>query len=292
METAGFLSKNPAVPSFSAVAFLLLLTARRVLAPRERVTPRRIARVETTLEPALALRARAVRERFRVHAAPRLAEDAIVAHGRGSLKSLLHVARIELAALLRTVAPHAGVAVGLQLQTHGILVGVRRVTLLRAPYFGLRAEQLLHVMPQLMRDHIALCEVARRTELVAQLVEEAEIEIDLLVHGTIEGTHRRLAGAAAGGRVVAEEYQLGVRVLRAVLRKDLRPRLLHVVQHTRHDQHFRLLGGRVGGAQRAVGGCHGARGRGARVVEHVRAEEQVENERHHTSASAQARASE
>ena len=55
------------------------------------------------------------------------------------------------------------------------------------------AEQLLHVMADLMGDDIGLGEVAGRAEAVLQLLVEVEVDIDLLVVRAVERAHLRHA---------------------------------------------------------------------------------------------------
>ena len=53
--------------------------------------------------------------------------------------------------------------------------------------------QRLHVMPELVREHVGLGEVAGRAESAAELVEEPEVEIDVLVARTVERPARATA---------------------------------------------------------------------------------------------------
>ena len=43
------------------------------------------------------------------------------------------------------------------------------------------AKDLLHVMADLVRDDIGLGEIARRAEALLELVEEAEVDVEVLV---------------------------------------------------------------------------------------------------------------
>ena len=112
-------------------------------------------------------------------AAPAL--EAVVADGRGGPQALLEVARLEHAPLAGgVVAPHAGEAVGLQLQAHRQLVGLASVPpAAAAPHLVVDAEQVLHVVADLVRDDVGLGEVAGRAEAPFQLVVEAEVDVDL-----------------------------------------------------------------------------------------------------------------
>src|SRR5215203_5679260 len=117
-------------------------------ASAEGIARPRVASLEALSEPAHALLRRAVREGIAVHAATALREDTIVAHRRSRVEAFLEVALVELVALLRRAPPDSGVAVGLQLEAHRVLIGRRRISLLCAPHLLIGAEQVLHVMPE------------------------------------------------------------------------------------------------------------------------------------------------
>ena len=93
------------------------------------------------------------------------------------------------------MSPHAGVAVGLQLETHRQRVRAARIRTLHLPHLPFGAGQRLHVVADLVREDVGLREVARRAEAALQLVEEPEIEIDLAIARTVERPGR---GARAG----------------------------------------------------------------------------------------------
>ena len=101
--------------------------------------------------------------------------------------------------------PHAGEAIGLQLHPHLQLIGLAlaaRILLQRLHAVG-NTQQRLHVMADLMRNHIGLREVAGRAEAPLQVVVERKIDVHFLVGRTIERPHRRLAGAARRARGAA-----------------------------------------------------------------------------------------
>ncbi len=91
--------------------------------------------------------------------------------------------------LLGMVRPDAGIAIGLQFNAHLKPVGgdLAACGLLRGLLLRQGAEQILHVMADLVRDHISLREfagVARATmEARLDLFEERGVEIDALVVG-------------------------------------------------------------------------------------------------------------
>ena len=79
-----------------------------------------------------------------------------------------------------------------------------------------------------MGDHVGLGEIAGRAEPLLQLVEEAEVEIDLLVERTVERPGRGAGEPAAGLHLVAEEHHLRALVGPAGALELLRPEVLRV----------------------------------------------------------------
>src|SRR5262249_52162333 len=76
---------------------------------------------------------------------------------------------------------------------------------LRLPRLGQNTEQVLHVMSDLVRDHVGLRKLACLAADVAtvetrrDLIEERGVEIDLAVSGTVERSHGALRFSAASG---------------------------------------------------------------------------------------------
>src|SRR3954467_10432189 len=133
----------------------------------ERITRLRVARIEAALEPRDALLRGSMRELLRHDAAGAELLQAIVADRGGGAQRFLHVARIEFnpagrgsSRLRRLVAPHAGIAVGLQLEAHRHRVRAARIRTLRLAHLSFRAHQRLHVVADLVREHVGLREVA------------------------------------------------------------------------------------------------------------------------------------
>src|SRR5438045_1115895 len=82
-------------------------------------------------------------------------------------------------------------------------------------------------MADLVRDHVGLREVAAGVKALAQLVVEAEVDVDLLVVRAIERTDRFARGSAARARRAAEQHHP-----RVVIAADLRaPGLLDVFEN-------------------------------------------------------------
>ncbi len=148
-----------------------------------------------------------MRPRLRVDLALGPLLDPVVAHGRGGVQACPDVLIGELddeSGPHRVVCPHTGVAVGLQLQPHR--AALRPLPVAADPLHG--AEQVLDVMAVLVADDVRLCErPALRAELRTQLLEEAEVEVDLLVTRAVERPDRGAGGTAAGLRTAAEQLR-------------------------------------------------------------------------------------
>src|SRR3954471_24604494 len=93
----------------------------------------------------------------------------------------------------RLVSPDPRIAVRLQFERDRCAVRARAPS----AYAVTRAEEVLHVMAELVSDHVRLGEVARRAEAPRQLVEEAQIEVDLVIGRAVERAGRALGAAAA-----------------------------------------------------------------------------------------------
>src|SRR5438093_6096985 len=85
-------------------------------------------------------------------------------------------------------------------------------------------------MPVLVRDDVGLRErTALRPEARLQLLKEADVEIDLLVIRTVEGSGRGARRAAGSFRVPAEDHRSRRRIRRPAPRELVAPVLLHAV---------------------------------------------------------------
>ena len=121
---------------------------------------------------------------------------------------------LDEAGLDRVRGPHARVAVGLQLEAHR----AGALALAVAADALVRAQQVLDVVAVLVGDHVGLGErAALRAEARAQLVVEAQVDVDRLVGRAVERADGRGRAAAAGRRLAAEEARrrLAVAVERA-----------------------------------------------------------------------------
>src|SRR5262249_38745404 len=105
------------------------------------------------------------------------------------------------------MGPHAGEAISLQFHPHLDAVGVRLIpsflhALLHGVRLGQDTEQVLHVMADLMSDHVGLRELARLAAGVASIkasfhfLEERGVQINHAVIWTVEWPHGGLSSAA------------------------------------------------------------------------------------------------
>ena len=113
----------------------------------------------------------------------RLALQAVVADGLGRGERLVEVARLELALGEHGRRPDARVAVGLKLEPDRELVGAVGIVALRLRDLVVGPLEVLDVVAELVGDHVRPGEVARRVELAAHVLVEAEVEIDARVGG-------------------------------------------------------------------------------------------------------------
>ena len=141
-------------------------------------------------------------------------QTVIADRGRG-LHGRLDVAGLDQSPLLlRVVRPHAGEAVGLQFDPHLELVGLGLVqAALHLLHLRQDAEQVLHVVSDLVRDHVGLGELAAlaadlaAAETSLEVLEERGVEIDLPIVRTIERSHRGLREPARRARGAGEHDQ-------------------------------------------------------------------------------------
>ena len=162
----------------------------------------------------------------------RLTLQRVVAdHGRGA-DGLLDIPLFEVTACEHPVRPHAGEAVGLQLEAHRQLVGLIRVALLLLVHLVADADEVLHVMSHLVGDDVGLSEVTWCAEAGRQLAEEVEVEPSRHVDRAVEGAHPRVGEPAPGLGLAGVEHEVGGLILVAEL---LLPGRLHVVEDIGHE---------------------------------------------------------
>src|SRR5262245_58381702 len=96
-------------------------------------------------------------------------------------------------------------------------------------------------MSDLVREDVGLRELPRRAEALLELIVEAEVDVHLLVHWTVEGSGRGPPEATPRLGRIAEEDELRVVVAGA---ECLLPRVLGVVEDEGHELDPLLLLGR------------------------------------------------
>ena len=90
------------------------------------------------------------------------------------------------------------------------------------------AEQVLHVVADLVGEHVGLREVAGGAEAARELAEEVEVDVDLAVGRAVEGPHRRRGATASGLHRAAEQVHLRQLIAAAGLGELCRPHVLNV----------------------------------------------------------------
>jgi hypothetical protein len=115
----------------------------------------------------------------------------------------LNVAWLDrLPSLIGIIGPDSGETVGLQFDPHLNTICFRLAACLLLCPLRLRqnAEQVLHVMTDLVGDHVSFGEFAglagAATEALLNVTEERGIEINASIVRAVERSHRRLREAA------------------------------------------------------------------------------------------------
>ena len=205
-------------------------------------------------------------ERFGHRPLPRRAHQRVVANGVRGAHRFFHVALFH-DWLARAVSgarrPDAGVAIGLKLHAdlQRIAFGLRGA-LLRAADLIRNAADRLDMMADLVRDHIGLCRVACGAEFLFEFAEEAGVEIDALVGGTIEGAHRRACGAATR---IARRLFIEIERRLAIAGDQTLPHRMRRSEHIAREAFARGVAGDIGAAT----AVHGRIGGAAAAAEHI-----------------------
>src|SRR5215831_5321009 len=148
------------------------------------------------------------------------------------------------------MGPHAREAVGLQLDPHLQLIAVDLVhALLQLLYLGQDTEQVLHVMPDLVGNHVGFRELARLAAGIAgakpplQVLKEGRIEINLAIVRTVEWPHSGLCEAAARSCYAGKHNESRRLIGLAGLRKDLLPLRFGAAEHGGYELRHLVRGG-------------------------------------------------
>src|SRR5262245_39312494 len=221
--------------------------------------------LEPAPEPAQALFRCPVCERIGCDHVARLALEPVVADGGGRVQGFFEIPRLEdLLARLSVMRPDAGEEIGLQLEPHGQTIelfpghpATHGLDLVADP------QQVLDVMPDLVGDDVGLGEVSRSPKATAEFVEEIQVEVDLAIARTVEGSDRGARLPAGRFDPPREQDELGLAILLALLAEQLVPDILGVLEHHRDEVlELLLLGARdrgfLTGRQRHLrAGTHG-----------------------------------
>ena len=154
-------------------------------------------------------------EGIRHDAAACLFLQAVIADGFGRIQRFFQITGLKpLQLFLRIERPGAGQAVGLQFLTHQQAIRsldpLAALACLVDP--GSQAGNGLHMMTDLMGDHVGLGEVTGRCEALFQFAKEIEVEVDLLVSRTIEGAAGRAGHAAGRAHAAFEQHEPGLHI--------------------------------------------------------------------------------
>src|ERR1019366_3993308 len=171
----------------------------------------------------------------------RHALQAVVPHGRRRIQAFLHFSGIQQFSLIGRVSPDTRETVCLQFKVNREVVRSSRIPFLRRMYSLFDSDQFLDVVADLMREHIGFRKLSRSSEPLFQFIVEAQIDVHLLITGTVERPTGGLRHTASGIDTVAEQHQLGVPVLDALGAEGLGPSLLRIVEHEGDELHQRLL---------------------------------------------------
>ena len=124
----------------------------------------------------------------------------VVADGVRRVQCFLKIPFLEpVMTLLGVVGPDPGKAIRLQLLANqqAVVTLHTRAALTGSLHLLRYAQQRLHMVADLMGDHVGLSEVARDRKARGHLIEELQVEIHLLVARTVEGADCRI-GEATG----------------------------------------------------------------------------------------------
>src|SRR5262249_27747239 len=111
-----------------------------------------------------------------------------------------NVAFVQQPSLLRRVRPDSRETIRLELKVHGSRIRTARIR----THTPLDAQNILHVMPDLMRQHIGLSKLAWSSKPLLQLIVKTKIDVNLLVFRTIKRACRGLRRPTTRPRVIAK----------------------------------------------------------------------------------------
>lgn len=114
---------------------------------------------------------------FRLNMATCHLLQAIISNSRCRAKPLLEITRFnQVPFVLGMMAPDTGITIGLEFHSDRERVSFHLGYLsLKAMYLFGDAKEILHVMADLMGDHIGLSKVTRRSKTMRHFIEEGKV---------------------------------------------------------------------------------------------------------------------
>ena len=178
-----------------------------------------------------------MRERVGHNITLTFALQAIIAHRAGRRQRFFDIANVQQPSLLSVVRPHAGQKISLQFEPNRKLIGFGFAhSALRAIHLIHRAEQVLDMMTNFVRDYVGCGKITRRAESGLQLLKERQIDIELLISGAVERTHRGTGAATGRTNLIPEQHERRFAILSPELGEDLAPLIFGFRQH--HGRKF------------------------------------------------------
>src|ERR1043165_3097748 len=99
------------------------------------------------------------------------------------------------------------------------------------------------MVPDFMADHVRVCKLSRRAQLLSHHVEKRKVQVDDMVARTIERPGDCFPHAAGRWIAITVQAQLRLLVGRAPLLERGRPNLLGASQNLRYEFRLRVTGG-------------------------------------------------
>ena len=194
----------------------------------ECVAVTKVVGLQTFGEPTYPLCGTAMRERIRHHIALATLLKPVIADGRSCVQALFNVALFKnVCGCMRFLCPDSCKAVSLQFHSNRQKIGIRFGQLhSRSRNFFRDTYQILHMMPDLMGDHISLRKIASCAQLVLHILVEGQVDVNLLIQRTVKWTHCGLRHAASGLHKAIKQDEIRFLVLEPKVLEDSCPNSL------------------------------------------------------------------
>jgi hypothetical protein len=82
--------------------------------------------------------------------------------------------------------PNKGETISLEFHANRKCIPRARILALQVPNPAFNPQQVLDVVSEFVREHVGLCELARRTEALLKFVVKSEVDVHLLIGRTVE----------------------------------------------------------------------------------------------------------